>query len=355
MKILHISSIGLSAEGIGTVISKLIPEQIKQGNDVRILSTYENLIYKDLNILNITNKKEFIKLINEWTPDIVQFHSVYRLPFIYFYKVLRKKNIPYLIQMHGALSEENFKKNRFKKIIANTLLFNNYLQNANAALFLNKEELNKCVVKSLFKNTFILPNGCDKVSNVNLERKCKSFIDIVFLGRVSIVHKGIDVLCDAIDLLMKNYDNTFTISFYANPNDDDLPILKNRIKRYGDVIKYKGGIYGDEKDKRLRETDIFILTSRFEGMPMALLEALSYGIPAIVTPGTNMADMLRKVDAGWIAELSPESIAKTIKQAINQFSNSPTRFRECAYELGTSLNWENIAKQSIEIYKKIIK
>ena len=43
MKILHIASIGLSAEGIGTVISKIVPEQIKLGNDVKVLSICQSI------------------------------------------------------------------------------------------------------------------------------------------------------------------------------------------------------------------------------------------------------------------------------------------------------------------------
>ena len=37
------------------------------------------------------------------------------------------------------------------------------------------------------------------------------------------------------------------------------------------------------------EFDLFIHTFRFEGHPIAVLEALSYGIPCLLTPGTNMA------------------------------------------------------------------
>lgn len=355
MKILHIAAIGLNAEGIGTVISKIVPEQIALGNDVRIISTCKNLIYKSLPITHITESDNFRQYLKEWKPDIVQFHSVYRFPFVRFYKVLLKADIPYVIQMHGALSVENFKKSNLKKRVANLLFFNSYMRNAKAGIFLNHEELENCVVRELYPFTMILPNGCDHVEKIEIKDNVKDPVDIIFLGRVFMVHKGLDVLCDAIDILMKEYDNSFTISFYANPDDEDLPILKNRIEQYTDIISYKGGVYGAEKDQRLRDADIFILTSRFEGMPMGLLEALSYGIPSIVTPGTNMSSIISNAGAGWISEFDAKSIAIGIKEAVKDMRINPKLFHQNAYKLGLSFNWKEIAKQSIDIYKRVLK
>jgi len=44
------------------------------------------------------------------------------------------------------------------------------------------------------------------------------------------------------------------------------------------VVYINDGIFDDEKEKKQLESDFFILTSRFEGHPMGLIEALSYGL-----------------------------------------------------------------------------
>ena len=59
-------------------------------------------------------------------------------------------------------------------------------------------------------------------------------------------------------------------------------------------------------------SDMFILTSRHEGFPMSILEALSYGLPVLITKGTNMTDLVHKASAGWTCETDPIEIAKTL-------------------------------------------
>ena len=49
----------------------------------------------------------------------------------------------------------------------------------------------------------------------------------------------------------------------------------------GEVVKLNREIDEEEKRQILLDTDVFIQTSRFEGMPMGILEALSYGLPCL--------------------------------------------------------------------------
>ena len=120
------------------------------------------------------------------------------------------------------------------------------------------------------------------------------------------------------------------------------------------LIEYKGGIYGDDKDQRLRKADLFILTSRYEGMPMGILEALSYGIPCIVTPGTNMADEISESNAGWVSSFNAQQIAETIKNAVEEYSNDPKTFIANAYNLSKKYDWEKIASDSVSSYQLVL-
>ena len=59
-------------------------------------------------------------------------------------------------------------------------------------------------------------------------------------------------------------------------------------------------IAGKAKEELLLNTDLFIMTSRLEGHPMGLIEALAYGVPCLVSRGTNMYDEVLSSNAGWV-------------------------------------------------------
>ena len=82
------------------------------------------------------------------------------------------------------------------------------------------------------------------------------------------IHKGNDVLIDSLKLLHEKGTKSFKLSAYANTNDPDLPLFVDAIRDMKELVEYKGAIYGKEKDERLRKADMFILTSRYEGIPM---------------------------------------------------------------------------------------
>jgi len=290
MIILHVAPIGHAAEGIGTVLKVLTVEQRKLGHDVIVVSKYVNTEYHDSDIVTIKEKKAFKDFVIERKPDIVVFHSIYEKEFISFSKVLLNLHIPYLVQMHGGLSYEHYKKNRLKKWIANSLVWNCFFKKASCILYLNQAEYDNCIVKTLNHQHAIIPNGCNVPKTSPNEEKVVDIVDVVFIGRIIITHKGLDVLISAIKKLKEKGVNNVRFSFYGNEIDPDVPIFKEMLDEVKDYAVFYGSIWGAEKVERLQKSDIFILTSRYEGMPMGILEALSYGIPCLVTPGTNMSD-----------------------------------------------------------------
>ena len=354
MNILHVTQIGATKEGIGSVLSKLVPKQIQLGHKVKVISVIENKLYLDLEIDHINSPKGFHCIVNSFSPDIVIFHSVYQFCYLNFARFLTRQHIPYLIQMHGALSQQNYSKGKLKKWIANLLFFNNFFKHAAAIIYLNTAERDNCIIKNIISTSIIIPNGCDRISNIDLNHYPQSPIDIIYIGRIDMIHKGNDILIEAIELLRKEGYNKCKISVYSNPNDPDLKLFKHKIKHLTQYIEYKGGIYGSDKDKRLRNADIFILTSRYEGMPMGVLEALSYGVPCIVTPGTNMSKDIEDNRAGWVTTMKPSDIASTIRIAVENYLENYQQYRKNALNLSYAFDWDIIAFNSIIYYNSVL-
>ncbi|MFK1722054.1 glycosyltransferase [Bacteroides fragilis] len=131
-------------------------------------------------------------------------------------------------------------------------------------------------------------------------------------------------------------------------------ILRIKELNIGERIKYCGPVFGHQKMEVLKNSDIYVLTSRSEAMPLSISEALSVGTPCLVTHGTNMSNLIEQYKAGWSSSLNKEDLAFNILKAIKEYKDSPVTFRKSArglYEYNSSID---VGKVSIDQYKTIL-
>ena len=62
----------------------------------------------------------------------------------------------------------------------------------------------------------------------------------------------------------------------------------------------------------LREADIFLLPSKYEGMPMTIIEAMGTGLPIVATAVGGVPDMLTNEESGLLTARSPEAVAEAV-------------------------------------------
>lgn len=128
------------------------------------------------------------------------------------------------------------------------------------------------------------------------------------------------------------------------------------IEKYDlhDILEINQAIFNDDKHLILLNTDIFIATSRFEGHPMAVIEAMAYGIPCILTEGTNMLDKLIQYDAGWSTELNTEDISRTILSAIDDDKTILKKGCNARRLAEENYTWDRVAHETLEYYDSVL-
>lgn len=358
MNIVHVADFGASnsINGIANVVLALEKGQKDQGNNIWVVLLQKNdIVNTKSNFIYIDSPISFLKFVKENKPDIIIFHSLYKIKFITFSLILLKFKIPYLIEFHGGSSVFNMRKNYKTKKLANLLFYNSFVNHSAGLIYLNSQELADSIFKKNKVNKVIIPNGVylpnEIITTPKNEERRK--IEIIFLSRIDIHHKGLDLLTKAIAILKaKGYSDLIHFSFYGNAkNIEDFIKL---LVPCGDMVKYNGSVCGEKKNKVLENADIFILTSRYEGMPMAILEALAYSCPCIITKETNMSDIIIKHNAGWITTHNPEDIARTIELAYKDYIASPIKYKTNSYNAVKRFNWPEIVNDSINKYKKLI-
>lgn len=131
------------------------------------------------------------------------------------------------------------------------------------------------------------------------ERKPNKKTRYIYAGKLSDA-KGTPELIDAFLLLNKEIEDT-ELTLIGEPMGDSAERILEKIKK-SDSIHLYPLVTQQELGDLLREHDVFILPSYFEGMPLSPIEALACGISVIMTDNENLRDLVGEwiVGCGWI-------------------------------------------------------
>ena len=362
MNILHIAKLtDDKANGLRTVVPFHIVEQAKHERallqnvlniPLKECEEYQVDFIKDGWPFNVQDKQG-----NSFSPDLVVFHGYYHFEMVGLAKTLCKNKIPYIVAPHGSLTRKAQATKRLKKIAGNFVFFDSFAKKAGAIQFLSQNEFNNSVKKN--ENNFISTNGMympsEQKEAFNEDKTVFSFI-----GRIDTHIKGLDLLVEAIhqkrELLRENGCVFRLIGPQTEEYQAKIKIVTDLIEKLeiSDLVQLFDGVFGEEKKKKLLETDIFIQCSRTEAMPMGILEAMSYGVPCLITKGTSLTDLLDKYDAGWSCETTADAIADTIEKAVLERQLLNEKSKNAMTLIENNFLWENVAKNALENYKKFI-
>lgn len=283
-------------------------------------------------------------------PDIVVVEEVYCHPFSKLIHDVQKAKIPYVVIPRSTLTEKAQQHHRWKKIIGNFIYFNKMLRKAAGIQYLTEKEFNESGEK-WNKNAFVIPNGIiipnKKKTTFNSGR-----INATYIGRYELYQKGLDLLLEGIYSAKDELrESNFKLSMYGVDQEGSIKKMEKIISQYGisDLVTIHGSVVGKEKEKILLDSDVFIMTSRFEGFSMGLIEALSYGIPCVVSEGTNIADEVFYNKAGWKCKCNAEDIKRALINVVND-RNDLFSYGDFAELLSQNYRWENIAIISRQKY-----
>lgn len=360
MKIVFVS--GLSGS-VSAGPSWSVPSRIKaqEGIDNVLwinLTTKYLPHWKDVKAYHAIKEFEILKLeclpVEYRVPDVVVFEGFYCRKAVNFSKQLRKERIPYIIVPRGSLTwQARHNSSRWKKDIAHWLWFDSFVSHALAVQYLTEKEKEDSAIQKC-RNSFVLPNGITPPTEIK-EQFSVDGVRAIFIGRIDVYHKGLDILLEACSHISSELRKAgFSLKIYG-PQNQDFEKVKLIIheRNLQDIVSLMGEISGTDKAKAILEADLFVLTSRFEGHPMGLVEALSFGLPAFVTPGTNMAEEIKASNAGWVASCEVNFIAQTLKKAIEEKNLFSIKSKN-ALELSKGYNWELLAKKFHEKIEELI-
>ncbi len=353
MVLLHIASIETATVGgVNIAVPKMVKAQ-KEFATVGILNLTGETVdsvptFLLTDIFNETLPAPFDR------PDLVIFHEVYRPAFLKLARFYLAKGTPYIVIPHGCLTKTAQRKKFVKKWTANLLLFRKFIKNARSIQYLSHREQEQ---SAFSYPSLVLPNGV----TLPAEEKTASLSDsvkLLYIGRLEWRIKGFDLLFGAVSLqkdLMRKTNATLTV--YGPKDDPSRRKLQKLIDRYhiSDLVNLQGEVWGEEKKKAFLCADYFIQTSRSEGMPMGLLEALSYGLPVIASEGTGFAVTVNQKRCGIGCKTTKKDIALAIRKAIEEKVDYPLFSQNARALIQENFEEKAVARKTVTAYQALLR
>lgn len=362
MKIVVIGTRGIPdiSGGVETHCEELYPRIAAMGHNVTVIrrSCYvdeHNHLdeYRGVRLRDVyaPRKKQlealvhtFLATLSAWRlhPDVLHVHAIGPSLLVPMARLLGMKVV---MTNHGP----DYNRQKWGRIAKTMLKLGERVGTkwANEIIAISSDIVQSLQSKYDRSNANLIYNG------VNKPRKSKSidYIEslglssrkyIVALGRF-VKEKGFHDLIEAFEKIDNN-DYKLVIAGDSDHEDGYSLTLKNMARDAGVVLT--GYIKGERLNQVMSNAALYVMPSYHEGLPISLLEAMSYGLDVVVSD----------IPANRLSCLSSDDFFKTgnvvsLQQKIEEKLSSAQVGR--TYDL-SKYDWDKIASQTVDVYRRIV-
>ena len=258
--------------------------------------------------------------------DVVHVHALFSFSSIVAARAARRHRVPYIVRPLGVLSRwgrEN--RRRWLKALSFRMLELPLLKHASAVHYTSGMEMRDAARFGLKNRQAIIPIGIDLAplqqmpsASVFAQKfpETAATRNVLFLSRVD-VKKGLDLLIDAFARVVPQHPN-LRLVVCGEGDPDLLAVLKQQAQVLGvkERITWAGQVSGEMRLAAFAAAEMFVLPSHAENFGIALLEAMSAGLPCISTDQVALATDAALVSAVKIAERDPALLAQAMEELL---------------------------------------
>jgi glycosyltransferase involved in cell wall biosynthesis len=249
------------------------------------------------------------------TADIVHIHGLWNFVTWTAAEEARRAGVPYVISPRGMLDQGSLAHHSWRKRLAYALLERRHL--AGAALLHATSEREAAGFAAINVPVSIIPNGINTAESHkaragrvrrSLGIPADAFV-VLFLGRVHPI-KRLDLLGDAVRLVWRRDSNVHLV--VAGPCETcHRRAIEGVFYGAPGIVHWTGEVEDDVKETLLTEVDALVMCSDSESFGMSVLEALSAGVPVVVTQ-TCPWEVVVKAQCGFWVPQTAETIAEAL-------------------------------------------
>lgn len=214
-------------------------------------------------------------------------------------RIMGKKNIPYYCEVVGN-PRDVYSPGSVKSVLRPVLRLispmrlKKQIHNCSGALYVTRDTLQRQYpvregVMNVGVSDVIIPDGILAAAGRTWPgTRC---FEIVSIGSLEQMYKAPDVVLEALRML-KDKGLSFRLTWLGGGcYMEEMKSLAGRLG-IGDMVSFVGNVPSEEVLRVLRRSDIFVLASRTEGLPRAVVEAMSQALPCVATNVGGIPELL---------------------------------------------------------------
>lgn len=202
------------------------------------------------------------------------------------------------------------------------------------------------------RETQFIPNGVDRPEICDAQMITEKFglekdSYILFLGRL-VPEKGINYLIDAF--MQVNTDKKLVIAGGSSDTESFMDELKEMVGS-DERILFTGFVQGQMLDELYSNAYVYTLPSDLEGMPLSLLEAMSYGNCCLVSDIPECTEVVEDK-----ALIFRKSDVNDLKIKLQDVCDHPEKVMGLKKQAGDFIcekyDWDDIVRRTVELYRE---
>jgi glycosyltransferase involved in cell wall biosynthesis len=280
--------------------------------------------------------------------DVLVLHSTYVPANLSAAWTAHRRGVPYIVMPHGGYNSQS-RQRRWRRKQAWLPLERAYLDRALAVHVFFETETHDAAQVASNARWLIAPTGFH-MPTARWDGGTGGYV--AWIGRYDIRTKGIDLLVHAIGRLPVT--DRRPLRLYGRVSEDSPEDISRlaRLSGLADFVTVGGELPECDKGDFLRRSIAYVHPSRWESHSIAIIEALAYGIPSVISKFCSIAPNLHAAQAAVIVDATPDDIARGISTVLR----APQHYSESALEfVRTSLNWNLIARDYVRQIENLLR
>jgi glycosyltransferase involved in cell wall biosynthesis len=297
--------------------------------------------------------------------DLVHIHAVFTFPSSVAAWVAQAKGVPYIIRPLGILNQWGLENRRpLLKKLSLCAIENNILKRASLIHYTSTGERIEAESAGIHTASTIIANPVDldpggKQRFAGFFRQqypmFRNRFLVAFLSRID-AKKGIDLLIRAFAILREHLpDAALVIAGRGNPKL--VESLKRQASEAGldEHIVWPGFLEGAQKKALLADADVFVLPSYSENFGVAVVEALAYQVPVVISDQVGIHDQVSSYDAGLVVPCDENALADALARLLSQPQRCDEMRRNADRLLRDCFSTSGIVDSLLGTYESIVK